>query len=95
MTDTTAVGTETPIVYPHQLSPETLTPEENVGYFVESARIHYERGSLGAAETRRWIAEMLPDGYRIGDDGEIASDDPAAPPLPNLGEWVPLPQSEG
>ena len=94
MTDMTAVETESPIVYPHQLSPETLTVEEEVGYMVESARIHYERGTLGAAETRQWIAEMLPDGYRIGEDGEIASDDPAAPPLPNLGEWVPLPQSE-
>ena len=75
-------------------SPELPTPEEEVGYMVESARIHYERGSLGAVETRQWIADMLPDGYRIGDDGEIVADDPAAAPVPNLGEWVPLLQSE-
>ena len=80
--------------YVSEGSPECPTPEENVGYFVESARIHYERGALGAVETRQWIAEMLPDGYRIGADGEIVADDPAAPPVPNLGEWVPLPQSE-
>ena len=71
-----------------------MTVEEEMGYMVESARIHYERGSLGAVETRRWIADMLPDGYRIGDDGEIVADDPGAAPLPNLGEWVPLPQPE-
>ena len=75
-------------------SPELPTPEENVGYFVESARIHYERGALGAMEMRQWIVDGLPDGYRIGDDGEIVSDDPAAPPVPRLADLAPLPQPE-
>ena len=75
-------------------SPDWPTPEEEVMYFVESARIHYERGALDAVEMRQWIADGLPEGYRIGEDGEIASDDPAAPPVPRLGDLAPLPQSE-
>ena len=75
-------------------SPERLTPEEEVGYVVESARIHFERGALDAMEMREWIVGGLPEGYRIGGDGEIVADDPALPAVPNLGESAPLPLSE-
>ena len=73
-------------------SPERLTLEEEVGYVVESARIHFERGALDAVEMREWIVGGLPDGYRIGGDGEIVADDPALPAVPNLGESAPLPE---
>ncbi len=93
MTDMTKSPADTSKVYPHQLSPETLTPEEEVGYVVESARIHFERGALDAVEMREWILGGLPDGYRIGGDGEIVADDPALPAIPNLGKLAPLPLS--
>ena len=92
MVDMAKSPAETPKVYPHQLSPETLTPEEEVGYVVESARIHFERGALDAMGMREWIVGGLPDGYRIGGDGEIVADDPALPAVPNLGETAPLPR---
>ena len=75
-------------------SPERLTPEEEVGYVVESARIHFERGALDAMEMREWIVGGLPDGYRIRGDGEIVADDPALPAVPYLGESAPLPLPE-
>lgn len=67
-------------------SPDALTPEEEIAYAVESARIHHQQGGLDGLETRRFILDCLPEGYRIRNDGEIAADDPSLPPVPYLGD---------
>ena len=66
-------------------SPDALTPEQEIAYTVESARIHYQNG-LDGLQTRQFILDCLPDGYRIRSDGEIVADDPSLPPVPYLGD---------
>ncbi len=40
-------------------SPDALTPEEEIAYAVESARIHHQQGGLDGLETRRFISGLF------------------------------------
>ena len=72
------------IVYPHQLNPEVLTPEEEAAYIAISDRVHAGERDQEFAERIARILDNLPEGYHA-ENGEIVRDDPSLPLVPYLG----------
>lgn len=72
------------IVYPHQLNPEVLTPEEEAAYIAISDRVHAGERDQELAKWVDRILDNLPPGYRV-EDGVMVRDDPSLPPVPYLG----------